>query len=230
MNYTTLFATIKGYVENDFPAASYTNVAGTGTTGLTSTEQINTFIRQAEQRIYNTVQLPALRKNVTGTCLAGNQYLGMPADWLAMFSLAVIQPSGSITGGQSFLLNKDVEFIRESFPFPAVIGVPSHYAIFDANTCILGPTPDNNYSFEMHYYYYPESIVTANTTWLGTNFDSALLYGSLLEGYTYMKGETDVIANYQKRYDESMALLKQLGDGKDRQDMYRTGQVRYPVK
>lgn len=226
MNYATLFETIKGYLENDFPDTQFTDTAGTGDVTLTSTEQINTFIQQAEQRIYNTVQLPALRKNVTGNCTVSNKYLAMPSDWLAMYSLSLIDGSGN----QSFLLNKDVEFIRESFPSPSATGAPTHYAIFDNNTVILGPTPDSSYSMEMHYYYYPESIVTASTTWLGDHFDSALLYGALLEGYTFMKGEQDVIAVYQKRYDEAMALLKMLGDGKDRQDTYRTGQVRYPVR
>jgi len=227
MNYATLFETIKGYIENDLPDTEFTDSAGTGTVTFTSTEQVNTFIQQAEQRIYNAIQLPALRKNVTGNLTNGNKYLAMPSDWLATFSLSIIDP---ITTAQSFLLNKDVEFIREAFPTPSDTGTPTHYAIFDNNTMIVGPTPDANYGVEMHYYYYPESIVTANTTWLGDHFDSALLYGSLLEAYTFMKGEQDVIANYTARYNETLAMLKQLGEGKDRQDMYRTGQVRYPVK
>jgi hypothetical protein len=225
VNYATLFETIKGYLENDFPSTTWTNTAETGTVTFSSTEQINTFIKQAEQRIYNTVQLPALRKNVTGNCTISNKYLAMPSDWLAMFSLSIIRADGS----QHFLLNKDVEYIRESFPSPSDTGEPTHYAIFDNDTMILGPTPDASYSMEMHYYYYPESIVTANTTWLGDHFDSTLLYGSLIEGYTFMKGETDMIALYTKRYEEAMVLLKKLGDGKDRQDTYRSGQVRYQV-
>jgi hypothetical protein len=128
------------------------------------------------------------------------------------------------------MLNKDVNFIRAAFPSPTDEGLPQYYAIFDYNTLIVGPTPDENYTTELHYYYYPESIVTANVSWLGNHFDSVLLYGSLLEAYTYMKGEADVIEQYQKRYDEALALLKGLGDGKDRQDAYRSGQVRYPVK
>jgi len=226
MNYATLFETIKGYVENDFPNTSWTDSAGTGTVTLTSTEQINTFIQQAEQRIYNMVQLLDLRKNVTGSVTSGNKYLSVPSDWLANFSLAVIDASGNY----SYLLNKDVNFIRESFPNPSSTGIPTHYSYFDENSYILGPTPDANYAVELHYFYYPASIVTAGTSWIGDNFDSVLLYGSLLEAYTFMKGEQDVIAGYQKRYDEAMAMLKQLGEGKNRQDMYRSGQVRYPVR
>ena len=193
---------------------------------MTSTEQINTFIEQAEQRIFNTVQLLDLRKNVTGNMTAGNKYLAVPTDWLANFSMAVIDD----TGRYEYMLNKDVSFIRQSFPNPNDEGIPYCYAYFDENSYILGPTPDQNYNVELHYFYYPASIVTAGTSWLGDNFDSVLLYGSLLEAYTFMKGETDVIAGYQKRYDEAMAMLKQLGEGKNRQDMYRTPQVRYPVR
>ena len=211
MNYTQLVNEIESYTENQF-----------------QTDDINTFIQQAEQRIYNSVQLPALRKNVTGTATTGNKYLAMPSDWLATFSLAVINADNEYL----YLLNKDVNFIRQSFPDTdsAFYAEPQYYAVFDQNTFILGPTPDSNYSMELHYFYYPESIVTAGTTWLGNNFSSTLLYGSLLEAYTYMKGEQDVINQYQKRYDEAMLLLKQLSDGKDRQDAYRSGQVRYPVQ
>jgi hypothetical protein len=220
MNYDTLVSTIKAYVENDFP-----DTPGTG--GLTSDEQLNTFIQEAEQRIYNTVQLLDLRKNVTGNVTAQNKYLTVPSDWLANFSLAVIDPT---TGEYSYLLNKDVNFIRESFPSQTYYAKPTHYAMFDQNSYILGPTPDIAYSVELHYFYYPQSIVTAGTSWLGDNFDSTLLYGSLLEAYTFMKGESDVLAGYQKRYDDAMAMLKQYGEGKNRQDMYRTQQVRYPVR
>ena len=211
MNYAQLVAEIQSYVENTF-----------------QTTDINTFITQAEQRIYNSVQLPALRKNVTGTLTTGNKYLATPSDWLSTFSLAVINNANEYL----YLLNKDVNFIRESYPDTdsTFYGEPQYYAVFDQNTFILGPTPDSNYSVELHYNYYPESITTAGTTWLGTNFSSALLYGSLLEAYTYMKGEQDVINQYQKRYDEALLLLKQLGDGKDRQDAYRSGQVRFPVQ
>ena len=226
MNYAQLFETIKGYVENDFPNTSWTGSDGSSTVTLTSTEQINTFIEQAEQRIFNAVQLLDLRKNVTGNCTASNKYLSVPSDWLANFSLAVIDGSGNYT----YLLNKDVNFIRESYPSASDTGLPYCYAFFDQNSYILGPTPDASYQMELHYFYYPPSIVTAGTSWLGDNFDSVLLYGSLLEAYTFMKGEQDVIAVYQKRYDEALALLKELGEGKNRQDMYRTPQVRYPVR
>jgi hypothetical protein len=226
MNYAQLFETIKGYVENDFPDTLWTDSAGTGNVTLTSTEQINTFIQQAEQRIFNTVQLLDLRKNVTGTCTAGNKYLTVPTDWLANFSLAVIDSYGNY----EYLLNKDVNYIRQAFPNPSDSGMPTHYAYFDENSYILGPTPNDNYAVELHYFYYPPSIVTAGTSWLGDNFDSVLLYGSLLEAYTFMKGEPDVVKLYQQRYDEAMAMLKQLGEGKNRQDMYRSGQIRYPVR
>jgi len=220
MNYATLVSTIQAYVENDFP-----DTAGSG--GLTSTEQIDTFIEQAEQRVYNTVQLLNLRKNVVGSASSGNKYLTVPTDWLANFSLALIEPS---TGAYSYLLNKDVNFIREAFPYPTVTGAPTHYAMFDNSSYILGPTPDASYQFELHYFYYPESIVTASTTWLGDNFDSVLLYGSLLEAYTFMKGEADVLSGYQSRYENVLAMLKAYGEGKNRQDMYRTVQIRYPVR
>jgi hypothetical protein len=225
MNYSELFETIKGYVENDFPNTSWTGSDGSSVVTLTSAEQINTFIQEAEQRIYNTVQLLDLRKNVTGNVTSGNKYLSVPSDWLANFSLAVIDA----TGRYEYLLNKDVSYIRQSFPNPSTTGIPTHYAYFDENSYILGPTPDANYAVELHYFYYPESIVTAGTSWLGDNFDSVLLYGSLLEAYTFMKGEAEIIANYQQRYNEALAMLKQLGEGKNRQDMYRTPQVRYPV-
>jgi len=227
MNYAELFETIKSYVENDFPAQSWTDTAGSGTATMTGTEQINTFIQQAEQRIFNSVQLPLDRTNVIGNTTSGNKYLNFPNGWLSVFSLAVINPT---TGAQTYLLNKDVEYIRECFPVPTANGVPKYYAVFDETTFILGPTPDARYDMEMHYYAYPTSIVTAGTTWLGTNFDSVLLYGSLLEAYTFMKGEPDVIQNYMARYNEALAQLKQLGEGKNRQDTYRTTQARIPVQ
>jgi hypothetical protein len=229
VNYTELVATIKGYCENDFPTT-----AGS----FTSTDQVNTFIKQAEQRIYNSVQFPAIRKNVTAATTINNKYLSSPADFLATYSLAVIDDTGSY----EYLLNKDVNFIRQSFPSPTDTGKPQYYAIFGPTTTndtppvitneysfILGPTPDAAYSVELHYYYYPESIVTASTTWLADNFSSVLLYGSLLEAYTFMKGEPDVLAGYQKRYDEAMILAKRLGDGMERGDAYRDGQVKIPV-
>jgi hypothetical protein len=211
MNYSELVTQIQNYTENQF-----------------TTTDIDTFIEQAEQRIYNQVQLPALRKNVTGTLTSGNKYLAMPTNWLATFSLAVINASNEY----HYLLNKDVNYIRESYPDTDAdfYGEPKYYAVFDNTAFIVGPTPDASYSVELHYFYYPTSIVTAGTTWVGDNFSSVLLYGSLLEAYTYMKGEADVMNVYKARYDEAMILLKQLSDGKDRQDAYRSGQVRYPVK
>jgi hypothetical protein len=220
MNYTSLVATIKAYTENSFPSS-------VGSGGLTTAEQVNTFIEQAEQRIYNTVQLLDLRKNVVGNTTANNKYLTVPTDWLANFSVAVIDP---VTGDYEFMLNKDVSYIREAYPSPTDTDKPIYYAMFDDNTYLLGPTPDATYQIELHYFYYPESIVTASTTWLGDNFSESLLYGALLEAYTFMKGEADVIAGYQKRYDEAMGLLKAYAEGKNRQDMYRTPQVRYPVR
>jgi hypothetical protein len=211
MNYTQLVNEIESYTENTF-----------------QTTDIDTFIQQAEQRIYNSVQLPALRKNVTGNLTLGNKYLATPSDWLSTFSLAVISP----TNEYLYLLNKDVNFIRQSFPDTDAefYGQPQYYAVFDNNTFIVGPTPDASYNAELHYFYYPASIVTAGTSWIGDNFSSVLLYGSLLEAYTYMKGEQDVMTEYQKRYDDAMQLLIQLGDGKNRQDAYRSGQVRVPVR
>jgi len=237
MNYTQLFETIKGYVENEFPNTQFTDPSAAEAT-FTSKEQIDTFIQQAEQRIYNSVQFPAIRKNVTGTTTTSNQYLSSPADFLAPYSLAVIDGDGNY----EYLLNKDVNYIRAAYPNPSTTGLPKYYALFGPTTTndsppvltneysfILGPTPDAAYSVELHYYYYPESIVTASTTWLGDNFDSALLYGSLVEAYTYMKGEPDVLANYNKRYEEAMILAKRLGDGMERRDAYRSGQVRMSV-
>ncbi len=211
MNYTQLTQLIQDYCES---------------TEQSFVANIPTFVQVAEQRIYNTVQLPALRKNVTGSMSNGNQYMTLPSDWLSTFSIAVID---NVTNEYEYLLNKDVNFIRASYPFPAVSGKPAYYAIFDNNTMILGPTPDANYVAELHYYYYPVSIVTAGTSWLGNNFDSVLLYGSLREAYTYLKGEGDMMQNYEQKYQEALGQLKRLGDGLDRQDAYRSGQARIPV-
>jgi hypothetical protein len=223
MNYAQLFETIKGYCENDFPSTQFTDSAG-GTGTFTSKEQIDTFIQQAEQRIFNSVQFPNFRKNQTGVLSPTNPYLEAPPDFLASYSLAVIT-----NDSYEYLLNKDVNYIRAAYPNPTVEGIPRYYAQFDDNTFILGPTPDVAYTVEMHYFFYPESIVTASTTWLGDNFDSALLYGSLVEAYTYMKGEADIVAAYNKRYEEAMILAKRLGDGMERRDAYRSGQVRMTV-
>jgi hypothetical protein len=233
MNYSTLFSSIKGYLENDFPSTSFTGSTGS-TVALTSAEQINTFITQAEQRIYNTVLFPALRKNVTGITTAGGKYLNCPSDFLAVYSIAVVDGSGAY----EFLLNKDVSFIRAAYPVPTDLGFPKYYAMFGPVytdetelTFILGPTPDDGYTVELHYFYYPESITTAagGNTWLSENFDPVLLYGSLVEAYTNMKGEPDLIAVYEKKYQESLMMAKRLGDGMEKQDQYRSGTPRVPV-
>lgn len=210
MNYASLSTLIQEYVQS---------------TETSFVANIPTFVQLAEERIYNSVQIPAIRKNQIGTLSANNKYLTLPGDWLATFSLAVIAADGS----QEFLLDKDVNFIRQSYPSPTDTGVPAYYAIFDQDTLILGPTPDSNYQVEMHYYYYPESIVTAGTTWIGDNFETVLLYGSLREAYTYLKGEADLIANYEQKYQEAMQMLYRMGDGLNRRDAYRSGQVRVPV-
>ena len=211
MNYSQLVQAIEDYCQNTEP---------------TFVSNIPNFVQLAEERVYNAVQIPAIRKNQTGTVTASNKYLTLPTDWLATFSLAVIDPA---TGAQTFLLDKDVNFIRQSYPTPTSTGTPAYYAQFDVSTLILGPTPDASYAVELHYYYYPTSIVTAGTSWLGTNFEEVLLYGALREAYLFMKGEADIIQNYEQKYQEGLALLKQLGDGKNRRDAYRNGQVRVPV-
>jgi len=236
VNYTELKKAIRGYVENDFPTINLTD----SSTVWSSDDQLATFVQQAEQRIYNSVQFPSLRKNVLGGTSANNPYLACPDDFLAPYSLAVIDV---LDGRYYYLLNKDVNFIREAYPFPTGAGNtgrPRHYAIFgpyvtgstitNELSFILGPTPNASYSIELHYYYYPESIVTAGTTWLSDNFDTALLYGALREGYFFIKAEQDMMAAVQSKYDEAMTLAKRLGDGMDRQDAYRSGQVRYPVR
>ena len=224
MNYAELSAALISYTDNQDPAFA---------------AEIPVFVRQTEQRVYNSVQFPSLRKNVTGFSTASNKYLACPNDFLAPYSMAVVTGvvNGNInTGSYEFLLNKDVNFIRQAYPTPNDTGVPKYYALFgaqtnDANelTFILGPTPNASLPIELHYYYYPESIVTAGTTWLGDNFDSVLLYGSLVEAYTYMKGETDMVTLYNTKYNEALALAKRLGDGMERQDAYRSGQVRIKV-
>ncbi len=280
MTYAQLVAAVTDYTQNTFDTTS-----------------INVMIQQAEQRIYNTVQIANLRKNVTGVLTSGNKYLACPNDFLSTYSLAVypynattatgtsgqktivvasttgiavgqqvtgtnigtnalvrsiasttitltVANSGTVNGAVVFqgdylyLLNKDVNFIRDAYPFTSMVSEPKHYAIFGPQSAnvnelsfILGPTPDANYYAELHYYYFPESIVTALTTWLGDNFDSALLYGTLCEAGTYMKSGTDdgMYKLYQERYVQSIALLKNLGDGKQRMDAYRDGQVRVAV-
>jgi hypothetical protein len=226
MNYTQLSNAIQAYTENteaDFVA------------------EIPVFVTQAEQRIYNSVQFPSIRKNVYGQVTANNKYLQCPTDFLAVYSIAIVTDVTGVdmnTGTYEYLLNKDVNFIRQAYPTPDDTGVPRHYALFGARsdnvdelTFILGPTPDSNYWTELHYYYYPESITVAanGRTWLGDNFDSVLLYGSLVEAYTYMKGEQDMMQLYNQKFMEALALAKRLGDGMERQDAYRSGQFRQKV-
>ena len=187
--------------------------------------QLAMFTEQAEQKIYNTVQIPALRKNVTGGLTANNTYLDIPSDFLWSYSLAVVDGDGNY----SFLINKDVNFIREAYPKVTSIGLPVHYAYFNDDAFIVGPTPDSNYSVELHYGYYPASIVTAGTTWLGDEFDSALLNGALIEAIRFLKGEPDMVAMYERLYVQAIGLLKNLGDGKLREDAFRSGQYRVAV-
>ena len=228
MTYSELITAIQTYTENTFPSTTLAD----GTV-VSSTTQLNRFIEQAEQRIYNSVQFPSLRKNVTGNVSTTNKYLSAPNDFLATYSLAVIDASGNY----EYLLNKDVNFIRQAYPNPTTdTGIPKYYALFGPTvnsstittelSFILGPTPDSSYSVELHYYYFPESITTAGTTWLGDNFDTVLLYGSLVEAYIYMKGEQDLIVLYDTKYKEALALAKRLGDGLERSDAYRSGQYR----
>jgi hypothetical protein len=224
MNYAELVVAVSDYTENTF-----------------DTVDMNTFIKQAEQRIYNSIQFPSLRKNVTGATTAGNKYISCPNDFLSAYSLAVVDTDGSY----EYLLNKDVNFIRQAYPKPTDTAFPKYYAIFGPTTTtvppspdpvltnelslILGPTPDAGYTVELHYYFYPESIVTAGTTWLGDNFDSVLLYGTLVEAYTYMKGEADMAIAYNTKYNEALSLAKRLGDGLERGDAYRDGQTKIKV-
>jgi len=217
VNYTQLVAAVSAYCVNTF-----------------ETTDMNVFITEAELRCYNTVQIPALRKNVTGTTTISNPYLSCPTDFLSSFSLAVIAP---VTGAYTYLLNKDVNFIRECYSVPATTGTPKYYALFGPRsdaatelTFLLGPTPDAAYAAELHYNSYPESIVTAGQTWLGENFDTALLCGTLMEAITYMKGEADMMTLYDTKYREALALAKRLGDGLEKQDSYRNGTYRVPVK
>ena len=222
MTYTELVAEIQSYTQNyesDFVA------------------NIPTFVDQAETRIYNTVQIPALRKNVTGLTTNGNKYLSCPSDFLSVFSMAVIDGDGNY----EYLLNKDVNFMRASYPNPNIEGLPKYYALFgptvtsnvitDELSFILAPTPDDAYDVELHYYYYPESITTAadGRTWLGDNYSPVLLYGSLVEAYGYMKGEADMMGYYEKKYQDALAQLNRLGTGLERGDAYRDGQAKIKV-
>ena len=219
MNYAQLVVAVSDYTENTFP-----------------TVDMDTFIKQAEQRIYNTIQFPSLRKNVTGVTSPANKYLACPDDFLSSYSLAVIENYNTANANYTYLLNKDVNFIREAYPNPTDTALPKYYSLFgpqssNANelTFILGPTPDAVYTMELHYFFYPPSIVTAGTSWLGDNFDTVLLYGTLVEAYTFMKGEQDMMALYDGKYKEALALAKRLGDGLERGDAYRDGQAKIKV-
>jgi len=220
MNYAALKQAIEDYTEN-YETSFIANIP--------------VFVAQAEQRIYNMVQFPSLRKNMTGVVSTTTPYLSAPSDYLATYSLAVVDASGNY----EYLLNKDVNFIRQAYPKASDTGLPKYYALFGPTVSgstittelsfMVGPKPDANYTVELHFFYYPESIVTASTTWLGDNFDTVLLYGSLVEAYTYMKGETDMMQLYDGKYKEAVALAKRLGDGLERRDAYRSGQYRQQV-
>ena len=211
MNYTQLTAALQDYLE-------------TQETSFVS--NIPTFVRQAEERIYRSVQIPELRKNATAATTSGNQYLARPSDFLSVFSLAVVDGSGNY----SYLYDKDVNFIREAYPGPSTQGLPKYYAQFDGDQTgtegnfILGPTPNSNYTVELHYYYDPPSIVDTGTSWLGTNAETALLYGSLVEAYTYLKGDADMLQLYTNRYNEAMLQLFGI-DLRAKRDDYRNGQM-----
>ena len=210
MNYAELLSAVQSYSE-----ATETSFVAT----------IPTMVQNVERAIYQQVHLPALRKNQTGSMTTGNKYLAAPTDFLAPYALSIVVPAvvgpPAVDAYQQFLLFKEVEFMREAFPDPTTPGAPSHYGLFDQSTFIVAPTPDVSYMAELHYFYYPESIVTASTTWLGTNFPNALLYGTLVEAYIYLKGESDMLKNYQSIFADAMSQLKQLGDGQKRQDTYK---------
>lgn len=214
MNYSELKTAVEDSTENTFSATDFA-----------------TLTKLSEQRIYNSVQLPNLRKTSTLTLVTGNPLLSLPTDFLSAFSFGV-----TVAGEFSFLLNKDVNFMRESFPNPATTGTPKYYALNGTQTAtplvqqvILGPTPGAALTAELNYFYYPESIVTATNTWLGDNFDSVLFNAVMVEAARFMKQEQDIVAMMDKEYAQSLTLLKNLGDGKDRQDAYRSGQVRTKV-
>jgi hypothetical protein len=211
LTYQQLYDAIQQYSEVDEP---------------TFNANIPNFVKNTELLVNNTVQLPAFRRNVTGEATQLFQYLNMPSDFLSVFSMATIDASGNYT----YLLQKDVNYIREAYPFPTAIGEPKYYGLFSSTAFILGPTPDVNYTMELHYYAAPQSIVDVGTSWLGQNYPSVLLWGSLVEASVFLKGEADMTQNYQNKYNEAMMLLKQLGDGKNREDNFRTEQVRQPVQ
>ena len=206
--YAQLVDAIYGYLSTD-------------ANGMPTTD-VNTIIRQAEQRIYYDVQIPVLKKNVTGNLTSGNRYLTTPDDYLATYSIAV-----NNNGTYEYLLPKDVAFLREAYPSTATTGVPRYYAIFDNDTFLIGPPPNQNYEVELHYFYEPPSLVDQPTgTWLSENAENALLYGCLFEAYTYLKGEQDLITLYAAKYKESLEALRMIGEGRNRSDTYRNGQPR----
>lgn len=214
MNYAELRQAIQDYTETD---------------ETIFVQNIPTFVEQAEERIYNSVQIPALRRNVTGNTTANNKYLACPDDFLSVYSMAAVDA----TGRYEYMLNKDVNFIRQAYPSPTSTGIPRYYALFGPRSgnsnelaFILGPTPDTQYTVELHYFYYPESIVTAGTSWLGDNYSPVLLYGALREAYLFQKGEQDLIQNVEAKYNEALGQLKRLGDGLERGDAYRDGQTK----
>jgi len=232
MTYSELVTAIQSYTENQFPLVTLAD----GST-VSSTTQINRIIEQAEQRIYNSVQFPSLRRSQTGVVSQTTPYLSAPDDFLSVYSFAVVNTDGSY----SYMLNKDVNFLREAYPSPSSTGLPKYYALFGPTVVtttitnelsfMLAPKPNTSYTVELHYYYYPTSITLASSgqTWLGDNFDTVLLYGSLIEAYTFMKGESDMVQLYEMKYKEALALAKRLGDGMERQDAYRSGQYRQAV-
>lgn len=220
MTYDELVAAVSSTLENTF-----------------ETVDMNRFIQQCERRVFNAVQFPSQRRNVTGATTAGNKYLAAPTDFLSAYSLSV---EDLLTGAYDFLLNKDVNFLREAYPVPTDTGKPRFYALFGPATTqagaataelsfMLAPTPDAAYTVELHYFAYPESIVTAGTSWLGDNYDPVLLYGTIVEAYTFLKGSTDVMAKYDQMFKDALTQAKRLGDGLERGDAYRDGQYKQKV-
>lgn len=230
MTYTELINAVQAYTENIFPDTYLADGSA-----YDSTQQLNTFITQAEDRIYNSVLIPALRKNVTGTVASGNKYVSCPNDFLSAFSFAVIDGDGNY----EYLLDKDVNFIRAAYPNPNIGGLPAYYALFgpavnngnvtNELSFIVGPTPDDDYGVELHYYYYPESIVTAGSTWLSENYSPVLLYGTIVEANIFMKGEQDLVALYEQKYKEAVQQLIRLGGALERGDTYRDGQFKVRI-
>ena len=206
MNYTELTNAIKEYTDN---------------TETTFVNNIPNFVRQTEERIYRSILIPELRKNVTTSLTTSNRFLAKPTDFLAVFSIAVVDGSSNY----SFLLPKDVNFIREAYPATATSGLPVYYSLFDGDNFLIAPTPDSTYTVQLHYYYDPPSIVTSSTSWLGDNAEATLLYGTLVEAYTFMKGEQDVLKMYAERFVESATRLKNYAEGVENTDAYRVGLV-----